>query len=263
MSHAIPLRVFQVLKCDRWYSAVFELALVCAVGELHAKFAWRWCRRRPRMPRRGPVVPLVRSTPVVRGVLLWLARFVPCVRYKVLPAWILGGETDTKFSLLGVLLTRAVQNSPCAGKTRQIGPFRVRGESFIPDMRRGRVCGESFIPDMRREGVSGESFIPDMRRGRVCGESFIPMRRGVVLVGRIRSCSGVVLVPVGGLWRHPAAARGCRSQASGALHTCGARCAEGDPRRLKAPARPRRRPRVPQPGLRRPPRPRGVVCCYG
>ena len=235
MSHAIPLRVFQVLKCDRWYSAVFELALVCAVGELHAKFAWRWCRRRPRMPRRGPVVPLVRSTPVVRGVLLWLARFVPCVRYKVLPAWILGGETDTKFSLLGVLLTRAVQNSPCAGKTRQIGPFRVRGESFIPDMRRGRVCGESFIP----------------------------MRRGVVLVGRIRSCSGVVLVPVGGLWRHPAAARGCRSQASGALHTCGARCAEGDPRRLKAPARPRRRPRVPQPGLRRPPRPRGVVCCYG
>ena len=252
MSHAIPLRVFQVLKCDRWYSAVFELALVCAVGELHAKFAGRWCCRRPRMPRRGPVVPLVRSTPVVRGVLLWLARFVPCVRYKVLPAWILGGETGTKFSLLGVLLTRAVQNSPCAGKTRQIGPFRVSRESFIPDMRRGRVCGESFVPDMRREGV--------------CGESFIPMRRGVVLVGRIRSCSGVVLVPVGGLWRHPAAAHGRRSQASGTLHTCGARCAEGDPRRLKArpgPAAAHGRRSLALRSLRRPPRSRGVVCCYG
>ena len=140
---------------------------------------------------------------------------------------------------------------------------RVCGESFIPDMRREGVSGESFIPDMRRGRVCGESFVP-MRRGRVCGESFVPMRRGVVLVGRIRSCSGVVLVPVGGLWRHPAAARGCRSQASGALHTCGARCAEGDPRRLKAPARPRRRPRAPQPGPPVPPAPstlagRGVL----
>ena len=55
-------------------------------------------------------------------------------------------------------------------RLRQIEPFRVSRESFIPEMRRGRACRESFIPEMRR--------------GRVCGESFVPKRRGVVLVGR-------------------------------------------------------------------------------
>ena len=76
----------------------------------------------------------------------------------------------TKFSLLGFLVVRTVQNSPCMSKKRQIEPFRVSRESFIPEMRRGRACRESFIPEMRR--------------GRVCGESFVPKRRGVVLVGR-------------------------------------------------------------------------------
>ena len=38
--------------------------------------------------------------PVVPGVLLcWLARSLPCVRYKILPAWLLGGENGTKLSL--------------------------------------------------------------------------------------------------------------------------------------------------------------------
>ena len=129
MSHAIPLGVFQVLKCDRWYSAVFELALVCAVGELHAKFAWRWCRRRPRMPRRGPVVPLVRSTPVVRGVLLWLARFVPCVRYKVRPAWLLPGENGRKFATHA----RNAPNWAISGE---------HGEFYTGHAARGGVRGE-------------------------------------------------------------------------------------------------------------------------
>ena len=112
-------------------------------------------------------------------------------------------------------------------KKRQIEPFRVSresfvprmrrgrvcGESFVPHMRRGRVCGESFVPHMRRGRVCGESFVPRMRRGRVCGESLVPKRQGVVVVGRIMPCSGVVLVPVGGLWRRPGAAHGHRSQA--------------------------------------------------
>ena len=53
----------------------------------------------PARPRRGPVVPRVPFVPVVRGVLLWLAPFLPGVRYKVLPAWVLGGENGTKLSL--------------------------------------------------------------------------------------------------------------------------------------------------------------------
>ena len=97
-------------------------------------------------------------------------------------------------------------------KKRQIELFRVSWENFVPDMRRGRVCGESYVPGMRRGRVCRESFVPevgpcgscwasfvpDMRRGRVSRESFVPKGPGVVVVGRIMSCSGVVLVPVGG-----------------------------------------------------------------
>ena len=77
---------------------------------------------------------------------------------------------------------------------------------------------------MRREGVSGESFVPHVRRARVCWESFVPKRQGVVLVGRVVLCSGVVLVPVGGLWRRPGAAHGhCGRalRAPGVLHAGG------------------------------------------
>ena len=47
----------------------------------------------------------------------------------------------------------------------------------------------------------------------MCWESFVPEGPGAVVVGRIMSCSGVVLVPVGGLWRCPGAAHGLRGQA--------------------------------------------------
>ena len=53
----------------------------------------------PARPRRVPVIPRVPFMPVVRGVLLWLAPFLPGVRYKVLLAWVLGGENGTKLSL--------------------------------------------------------------------------------------------------------------------------------------------------------------------
>ena len=100
----------------------------------------------------------------------------------------------TKFSLLGFLVVRTVQNSPCMHKKRQIGPFWASGESFVPEVGR---CGSCW-----------ESFVPHMRRGRVSRESFVPEGPGVVVVGRIMPCSGVVLVPVGGLWQRPGAAHG-------------------------------------------------------
>ena len=58
-----------------------------------------------------------------------------------------------------------------------------------------------------------------IRDSRTCGEGGCAGRvlyrkwPGVVVVGRIMSCSGVVLVPVGGLWQCPGAAHGHRGQA--------------------------------------------------
>jgi len=136
ISHAIPLRVFQLLKSDRRYSAVFERVSIRVVGELHAKFVWagrccclwilrpgpviHWRRGRAlRALRRPPYqwgqvvdvrlcasprilpyppVPPTSSTQVGPGVLSWLAPSLPCVRYKTLPARLLGGENGTKLS---------------------------------------------------------------------------------------------------------------------------------------------------------------------
>ncbi len=172
-------------------------------GKLCAKFVWRW----PLQPMLAPS-----TGRLLRGLAL---RFLRCHPLRWGQVCCCVGSLDlclafgTKFSLLSVVLSKAVQNSPCMQKQRHIEPFLVSRKSFIPRMRRGRVCWESFVPRMRRGRVCWESFVPDMRRGRVCWESFVPKGRGVVVVGRIMSCSGVVLVPVGGLWRRPAAHGRC------------------------------------------------------
>ena len=79
-------------------------------GKLCAKFVWGGldvasrssassCRRPPEL-RPGLQVLPTHFAPVVPGVLLcWLARSLPRVRYKTLPAWLLGGENGTKLSL--------------------------------------------------------------------------------------------------------------------------------------------------------------------
>ena len=50
ISHALPVSACRSLGSDRRYSAVFELVSIRAAGELHAKFGWRWCQRRPLRP---------------------------------------------------------------------------------------------------------------------------------------------------------------------------------------------------------------------
>ena len=75
------------------------------------------------------------STQVGPVVLSWLAPSLPCVRYKILPARLLGGDNGIKLSLLGFLVVKTVQNSPCIQKKRQIEPFRASRENFVPDMR--------------------------------------------------------------------------------------------------------------------------------
>ena len=152
-------------------------------------FCWGSYRRhsqgaaaRPRRPRhRGQV--LRAATPFSA---LQTLRTLRCPPYQWRLVCCCVGEPHlrlafgTKFSLLGVVLTKAVQNSPCMRKKRQIEPFRA----------------------------SRESFVPDMRRGQVCGESFVPKGPGAVVVGRVVLCSCVVLVQVGGLWQYPAVTRG-------------------------------------------------------
>jgi len=128
---------------------------VTCVFELHAKFVWtRPCRRPPH--RWG---------------------LVSCWRAPTLPF-------GTKFSLLGFLVVRTVQNSPCMSKKRQIEPFRVSWESFVPEVGPCGSCWESFVPHMRWEGACWESFVPEVGPRGSCWESFVPKRRGVVLVGR-------------------------------------------------------------------------------
>ena len=45
------------------------------------------------------------------------------------------GVSVKKFAMHGLLVATAVESSPCAGKTRQIGPFWASRASFVPHMR--------------------------------------------------------------------------------------------------------------------------------
>ena len=58
-----------------------------------------WPCRRPRVLHLGPVVAPVPSALVVPVVVAWLASTLPRVRYKTLPARLLGGASGTKLSL--------------------------------------------------------------------------------------------------------------------------------------------------------------------
>ena len=95
------------------------------------------------------------STQVGPVVLSWLALSLPSVRYKILPARLLGGDNGIKLSLLGFLVVKTVQNSPCIQKKRQIEPFRASRESFVPEVGPCGSCWESFVPHMRCEGCAG------------------------------------------------------------------------------------------------------------
>ena len=102
---------------------------VTCVFELHAKFVWTRPCRRP--PHRWGLVCCCVGEPRL------------CLAF------------GTKFSLLGFLVVRTVQNSPCMSKKRQIEPFRACWESFVPEVGPRGSCWESFVPHMRCEGCAG------------------------------------------------------------------------------------------------------------
>ena len=123
-------RFRRVLKSDR--------------GKLCAKFVWTM----PRASKPARALWIIRRTSHLWGLV--------CCCVGSLDLCLAFG---TKFSLLGFLVVRTVQNSPCMQKVRQIEPFLVCGESFVPDMRRGRVCGESFVPEVAPRGSCWANFV--------------------------------------------------------------------------------------------------------
>ena len=66
----------------------------------------------------------------------------------------------TFFSLCGLLVVKAIQNSPCWCKMRRKWVFRA--------------CWESFVPVGLVEAASRESFVPVQRARAACRESFVP-----------------------------------------------------------------------------------------
>ena len=120
-------------------------------------FCWGGYRRhsrgaaaRPSGPSLPPDPP-VPSAPVGPGVLLcWRAPSLPRVRYKILPAWLLGGDNGIKLSL-------HVEKAPNRAISGELG-------EFCTGSRPCGSCGASFVPHMRCEGVCWESFVPEVGR---------------------------------------------------------------------------------------------------
>ena len=125
-----------------------------------------------------------------------------------------GSGCGTKFSLLGVVVVRAVHSSPCSAKTRGNGPFGACGESFVPGLALGAVQSSPCSAKTRGNGpfgACGESFVPVGLLVWVCWESFVPgepldrLNRGSLVPGgpvrllvmsvclRVRSACGYLL----------------------------------------------------------------------
>ena len=145
-------------------------------------FFWGGYRRhsrgaaaRPRLEARPcPPDPPVPSTPVGPGVLLcWRAPSLPRVRYKILPARLLGGENGIKLSLHVEKAPNWVisgeQGEFCTGNAARAG---VQGEFCPAHTVRGGVLGE-FCPGSEAVRlVQGEFYTEAARRGS-CWARFV------------------------------------------------------------------------------------------
>ena len=135
------------------------------MGELHAKFAWAGCccclwilrpgsttahrHRGQAVPRNPPVpstpVPPAPSTRVGPGVLL--ASPNSAVRYKTLPAQLLGGDNGTKLSLhIEKAPNRAISGEQGEFSTGSGAVRLVLGEFCTEGVRRGCCWANSVVP---------------------------------------------------------------------------------------------------------------------
>lgn len=79
---------------------------------------------------------------------------------KGLPRLSWRGPCVTFFALPGLVVVKAVQNSPCWLKVGRKGVFRACRESFVPGGPSGAAYRENFVPGGPAGAVSGESFVP-------------------------------------------------------------------------------------------------------
>ena len=180
ISHVIPLRLLQILNLCRWNCNVFRRSQKMTVGNYVRNLSGPGAAAAHRHRSRAPTSPCQFRMQFPSGIALvriGLRRCVTCVfelhakfvwtrpcrrpphRWGLVCCCV--GEPrlclafGTKFSLLGFLVVRTVQNSPCMSKKRQIEPFRVSWESFVPEVGPCGSCWESFVPHMRCEGCAG------------------------------------------------------------------------------------------------------------
>ena len=127
------------------------------------------CSQAPRLEARpcppvSPVpsapVPSAPSTQVGHGVLLcWLTRSLPRVRYKILPARLLGGQNGTKLSLHAETApNRAISGEQGEFCTAHAVRRGVQGEFCPAHAVRGGVQGE-FCTEAARHGSCWARFV--------------------------------------------------------------------------------------------------------
>ena len=115
MLHVIRLRLFQTMNPRRWNFNASGLLLRVDGIELRATFP-------------GVVTAVTRWflwRPLCRCGLVCCCVCWPRIQLVF----------GTKFALLGLLVAKTVESSPCTRKTRQIGPFWASRASFVPHMR--------------------------------------------------------------------------------------------------------------------------------
>ena len=167
---------------------------------------------------------LVPSALVGRAVLSWLAPTLPRVRYKILPARLLGGQNGTKLSLHAETApNRAIsgeQGEFCTAHAVRVGE---RGEFCTAHAVRRGVLGEFCPAHAVRVGERGEFCTARAARRGVLGE-FCPegARRGCCWANNV-----VLWCSPCASWRAMAAPWRCSralrpgSPAPGALHAGG------------------------------------------
>ena len=184
------------------------------MGELHAKFAWAgyscclWILRpspvihwhrgqalcletRPRPPHRS-----LRHPPHGWGLVsCWRAPTLPHVRYKILPAQLLGGDNGTKLSL-------HIEKAPNRAISGEQGEFST-GSGAVR-----LVLGEFCTAHAAGRGVLGEFCTAHAVRGGVLGEFCTAHAVGRGVLGEFCTGSGPPLGPVAGLSRSWALGRG-------------------------------------------------------
>ncbi len=166
ISHVIPVQLIQTLKSPRWNCNVFlrsrkitELNYVRNLSGPGPVTARGECSQAPRLEVRPcpPVSPVpsapvssAPSTQVGHGVLLcWRAPTLPRVRYKILPARLLGGDNGTKLSLhVEKAPNRAIlgeQGEFCTGS----GAVRLVLGEFCTEAARRGSCWARFVSSWR------------------------------------------------------------------------------------------------------------------